>query len=254
MRRWGVGVPARAVPSAVLRFALVLAVFAVAACTTGQGYPRPPRLTQAPTPSPTLTTIGEGGACLNARVLPVPPLRAKDLWPGGITVDQPTVEFRRGSDPARCPARLPKQPACSEPFPWTGLDSKNSFLAINAVSQQEGSMAVTIPTSSGETTKPDSGETMLQYTLVHLLVGDPAGAQNFANAAMQVCGGATPGEVAATRVVHGLKPGSMGSGDAQVTFVHNADHLLWLTMEGPDWTPAERDRVTAVAITRLLKA
>lgn len=254
MKRWGGGAPARALPLAACRLVLILAVFALAACTTGQGYPRPPRLTQAPTPSPTLTTIGEGGACLNARVLPVPPLRAKDLWPGGITVDQPTVEFRRGSDPARCPARLPTEPACSEPFPWTGLDSKNSFLAIKAVSQQEGSMALTIPTSSGKTTKPDSGETMLQYTLVQLPVDDPAGAHNFTNAAMQVCGGATPGEVAGTWVVRGLIPASTGSGDAHVTFVQEADHLLWLTMGGPDWTPAERDRVTAVAIARLLKA
>lgn len=57
MRRWRVGERDGAFPWAVLRLVLVLAVFAMTGCTTGQVYPRPPRITQAPTPSPTLTAV-----------------------------------------------------------------------------------------------------------------------------------------------------------------------------------------------------
>lgn len=241
------------VPMAVLRLLLVLAILTIglAACTTGQGYPQPPPITPKPSPSPTLTAVDEVGACLSDHVLSFPPLLASDLWwPTAIpTPDTPAIETRRGPDPARCPARLPVVPACSEPFPWTGLDPENSFLAMNAITKQEGSMTNVTSTGTGATRNYDV--MTLQYTLVQLPADDPAGVRNFANAAMQVCGGATPGEVAGTWVVRGRAP--LGTGTAQVSLVQSGNHLLWLKMQGPGWTSAERDRVTAAAITGLLE-
>lgn len=257
MSRCGSGSPRLVRRDTFLVFLTVgLLSCALAACTPDVGRSAPTGIVPSPQPSPSMTPVEWAGQCVQTQETPVPLLLAVDVWPDAASSAAlmgmgPTTETRPGRDPGTCRATLPPEPVCDEPFPWAGLDSSAFFVATKAILRYDDSLLVSVRSGTKDG-QPTFATTTLSYTLLELPHDDPAGLHGFASRAAQQCIQAEPAQVADRPVLLGTGPGVTGERPATIVLIEEGPRLLWLTLDGPGWSPSERDRAVRVAIARLL--
>lgn len=180
-------------------------------------------------------------------------LTVDDVWPQR-DVDESSFGgggLRRASDAAGCQAVLPARPTCEVGYPWLDVQPEtldSGFLASEADRVVTGMVALGPADAGGG---PSAGPS-LTYT-VHQYPDPNSAARmlSWLTGAAKDCAAAVPATV-------GGRPGWAGAakaydqGPAPFVLVAEADSIVALTFDGKGWSATERDRVSRIALPRLL--
>lgn len=203
-----------------------------------------------PTVADGMTTIPEYPACAAETDLgDRPPVRATDLWPGASATGGRGTEVRaRPGVPCReVPAPVPD---CSLPvFGWSSSTNEELLGWTGADRVVSGLAGARVAAASD----PGQGSLVVDYVQLRFRRGDPrlAGTRTHLEDAMRRCGGGRPGALGGVRGFVATQDSLTGADSVRTVLVSDADHLVWLALDGGAWSSTSTERAVRRTLEQL---
>ena len=222
--------------------------FTVAACTSGATGPRP-RPTSSAVESG-MTAVPEQTTCFVEKDLSLdPPVRARELWPGGFEERSVATRVTRQSSPGCAPTARPAATCEDVRFPWVFAGERETYSWTGARRVVAGIVAARLAAGSD----PSKGALAVEYVALRFDAGDPARATTGAmlTALVRRCGNGRPGTLGGLNGLVGTQHGFFGAAEpGRGVLVSEGDDLLWLSVDGDAWSRDTERRALGVVADR----
>ncbi|MEO6998470.1 MAG: hypothetical protein ABI112_10335 [Terracoccus sp.] len=216
---------------------------------------RPAAPTQ-PALTPGMTPIAEASLCSVTRLLAsTAPVQPDVIWPGAVHRGLSGTETVRRADPS-CVSHQPVETSCDASFPYIAASDDAILLGLGAERLTTGEAHAEVLPPSGSIPSQDA----VLYTVLHF-PSSAASAADFEStrarlsAAVGRCAGGRPGHLGVDGLVGQRETVLAVPSFQYANFVFGATghDLIWLVVDGPEWTPATRERAARSVISAITK-
>lgn len=203
-----------------------------------------------------MTAVPEASLCSVTRLLTsTAPVQPDVIWPGAVHRGLSGTETVRRADPS-CVSHQPVETSCDASFPYIAASDDAILLGLGAERLTTGEAHAEVLPPSASIPSQDA----VLYTVLHFAssAGSQADYESTRvrlTAAVASCAGGRPGHLGADGLV-GQRETVMAVPSfqyANFAFVATGHDLIWLVVDGPEWTAASRERAARSVIAAVTK-
>ncbi len=209
-----------------------------------------------PSLSPGMTALPEASLCSVTRTLTsAAPLQPEMIWPDAVHRGRSGTETVRRTDPS-CVSHQPFETTCDATFPYVAASDDAILLSLGADRLTTGEAHAEVTPPSGAI----PSQAAVLYTVLHFpssgqSTSDLESARRRLTTAITACAGGRPGHLGVDGLV-GQRESVMAVRafqDANFVFAQAGRDLIWLVVDGAEWTAATRERAARSAIAAVTK-